>query len=92
MLNATECIWAPLQSPAEIPNDPQVVANGYVRSFDHPTHGPFRVAASPVQFDNSPPEVNRPAAELGAHTEEVMLELGYSWEEIAAKKEAGAVS
>ena len=92
VLNPTECIWAPLQSPAEIPNDPQVIANGYVRSFEHPTHGPFRVSASPVQFDNVPPEVSRPAAELGAHTEEVMLELGYSWEEIALKKDAGAVS
>ena len=56
MLNASECIWAPLQSPAEIPDDPQVVANGYVMGFEHPTHGPFRVAASPVQFGNEAPD------------------------------------
>ncbi len=91
LLNASECIWAPVQSPAEIPNDPQVVANGYIPSFEHPSHGHFRVAGSPVQFGNEPVEVRRPAPELGAHTEEVLLELGYSWEEIARKKDVGAV-
>jgi crotonobetainyl-CoA:carnitine CoA-transferase CaiB-like acyl-CoA transferase len=91
LLNASECIWAPLQSPAEIPNDPQVVENGYVMGFDHPTHGPFRVSASPVQFSNEAPTVRRAAAELGADTEEVLLELGYTWEEIAQQKASGAI-
>jgi len=90
-LNASECIWAPLQSPAEIPADPQVVANGYVQEFDHPTHGRFRVTASPVQFGNEAPEIRRAAAELGADTETTLLELGYTWEEIGALKEAGAI-
>jgi crotonobetainyl-CoA:carnitine CoA-transferase CaiB-like acyl-CoA transferase len=91
MLNASECIWSPLQSPAEIPDDPQVVANGYVQQFDHPTHGQFRVSASPVQFNNEAPTVRRAASELGADTEQVLLEAGYSWDEIAAFKESGAI-
>jgi len=90
VLNASECIWAPLQSPAEIPADPQVVENGYTLGFEHPTHGPFRVAASPVQFGNQAPQVRRAAVELGADTEQVLLELGYSWDEIAQLKESGA--
>jgi crotonobetainyl-CoA:carnitine CoA-transferase CaiB-like acyl-CoA transferase len=32
-----------------------------------------------------------PAPELGQHTEEVMLELGYTWEEIGAMRDAGAI-
>jgi len=91
LLNASECIWAPLQSPAEIPDDPQVVANGYVMGFDHPQHGPFRVTASPVQFGNESPQVHRAAVELGADTEAVLLELGYTWEEIAQHKDSGAI-
>ena len=90
-LNASECIWAPLQSPIEIPADPQVVANGYVQEFEHPTHGRFRVTASPVQFDNEAPTVRRAAPELGADTETTLLEIGYTWEEIAAFKDAGAI-
>ncbi len=91
LLNTSECIWAPVQSPAEIPQDPQVIENGYIVSVDRPGEGPFRLASSPVQFGNAPVEVRHPAPELGAQTEEVLLELGYTWEEIAAKKEAGAI-
>jgi len=91
LLNASDCIWAPLQSPAEIPADPQVVANGYIMDFDHPQHGPFRVTASPVQFGDQAPEVRRAAVELGADTEAVLLELGYTWEEIAQHKDSGAI-
>jgi crotonobetainyl-CoA:carnitine CoA-transferase CaiB-like acyl-CoA transferase len=29
---------------------------------------------------------------MGQHTEEVLLELGYSWEDLAALKDAGAIS
>jgi crotonobetainyl-CoA:carnitine CoA-transferase CaiB-like acyl-CoA transferase len=92
ILNASECIWAPVQSPSEIPQDPQVVANRYIVPFEHPNLGQFRVAASPVQFNSEPVEVRSPAPELGAHTEEVLLEFGYTWEQIAALKESGAIS
>jgi len=92
LLRASECIWAPVQAPSEIPTDPQVVANHYVLEFPHAAYGRYRVTASPVQFEGQWPEVRRPAADVGAHTEEVLLEVGYSWEEIAALKEQGAIT
>jgi crotonobetainyl-CoA:carnitine CoA-transferase CaiB-like acyl-CoA transferase len=33
----------------------------------------------------------RPAPEFGQQTEEVLLELGHSWDDIARLKESGAV-
>ena len=51
----------------------------------------FTLVANPVQFDETPPTL-APAPDLGQHTEEVLLELGLTWEEIAAHKEAGAIS
>ena len=92
ILRASECIFAPVQSPSEVPNDPQVVANDYILKFPHPAHGEFRVAASPVQFGQQGPEVRRAATAAGADTEEVLLELGYTWEEIGALKDHGAIS
>jgi formyl-CoA transferase len=35
--------------------------------------------------------VRTPAPEFGQHTEEVLLEAGYTWEEIGALREQGFV-
>jgi crotonobetainyl-CoA:carnitine CoA-transferase CaiB-like acyl-CoA transferase len=53
--------------------------------------GRVLVAGSPVTINGQIPQQARPAPELGQHTEEVMLELGYSWDEIAAMRETGAI-
>jgi crotonobetainyl-CoA:carnitine CoA-transferase CaiB-like acyl-CoA transferase len=52
--------------------------------------GRFALVASPVQFDETAPDLD-PAPELGQHTEEVLLELGLSWEDLAAHKASGAI-
>jgi crotonobetainyl-CoA:carnitine CoA-transferase CaiB-like acyl-CoA transferase len=91
ILRASECIWGPLQSPIELPDDPQVQANGYLLDSPAPD-GSVRVCANPVQFGGEPPHVTRPAQDAGAQTEEVLLELGATWEEIGAWKEAGVIA
>jgi crotonobetainyl-CoA:carnitine CoA-transferase CaiB-like acyl-CoA transferase len=50
----------------------------------------MRAVASPVQFDEEPlgPVPRAPAH--GAHTDEALLALGYSWDEIIEMKAAGA--
>ncbi len=69
----------------------QARANGYLLELDHPTAGRVLVAGTPVTMNGEIPQQARPVPELGEHTEEVMLELGYSWEEIVAMREAGAI-
>jgi crotonobetainyl-CoA:carnitine CoA-transferase CaiB-like acyl-CoA transferase len=44
-----------------------------------------------VQLSKSAGTIHRHAPEYGEHTEEVLLELGYTWEEIAGLRERGAV-
>ena len=82
--------WAPMQTAEEIHDDPQVIANGYLRDVDGGDKGHFKLVASPVQFDESQPEISA-SPEHGQHTEEVLLELGLEWDEIAAGKKSGAV-
>ena len=90
-LRASECIWGPLQTPADLADDPQVQANGYLLEA-MTDEGPIRLCANPVQFDGAPPVVRSAATDAGVHTEEVLLELGYQWEDISRWKAAGAIS
>jgi crotonobetainyl-CoA:carnitine CoA-transferase CaiB-like acyl-CoA transferase len=92
LLNESECIWGPLQTPLEVVDDPQVAANGYILDVDHPEHGRLRVCASPVQFNGEPPTIRSHAPECGADTEAVLLDLGCSWEDLAAWKQQGVIS
>jgi crotonobetainyl-CoA:carnitine CoA-transferase CaiB-like acyl-CoA transferase len=87
-----DTIHAPVQTPTEIRADPQVIANGYLVDYVHPTHGPFKVASSPVQFNQDPTDVRRVAPDAGQDTEEVLLECGLSWEEIGKLKEAKIIA
>jgi crotonobetainyl-CoA:carnitine CoA-transferase CaiB-like acyl-CoA transferase len=83
-------VWAPLATPRETLNDPQVAPNGYVVSNVDDNGDTYPIVASPVQFNETPPAPAR-APEHGQHTEEILLELGVDWDDIAAAKDDGAI-
>jgi crotonobetainyl-CoA:carnitine CoA-transferase CaiB-like acyl-CoA transferase len=89
-LSTAEGVWAPMQSAREIPSDPQVTANGYMADLATPEGKPFKLVRSPVQYDESPPEL-RNAPEMGQDTEAVLMEMGLAWEELARHKQAGDI-
>ncbi|MEX1255272.1 MAG: CoA transferase [Dehalococcoidia bacterium] len=89
LLKAADCICAPVASYEDILNDPQARANEYVVEVDHPTQGRIPVVGAPWRFSETPAEVAPAAPELGQHTEEVVLDLGYTWEQIAELRERG---
>jgi len=91
-LTAQDCVWAPMQTPAEVVGDVQVAANDYLVPGTHPEHGAYHTIASPVQLGGQTVGTSRCAPELGQDTEAVLLELGYSWEDIARLKESGAIA
>ena len=64
-----------------------------VGAFEKVEHrsGDDVLVRTPVEFSATPPSIRRTAPELGEHTEEVLLEHGYTWEDIAALKEKGAI-
>jgi formyl-CoA transferase len=60
-------------------------------TLEDPTHGELRFVAPPVNLSATPGRIRAPAPEFGQHTEEVLLEAGFSWEEIGALREAGVI-
>lgn len=84
--------YAPIQTPKEAAFDPQAVAAGFIISYDHPSFGQIRQLASPINMSETPATYRLPAPEFGQHTEEVLLECGYSWEDIAQLKEEGVIA
>jgi crotonobetainyl-CoA:carnitine CoA-transferase CaiB-like acyl-CoA transferase len=85
------CIATPVKTPAEVVADPQALANNYFIQTEHPEHGPSKMTGFPWDFSQTPASQRRPAPEYGQHSAEVLAELGYSVEEIAALQAEGAL-
>ena len=77
--------WAPVQTPYEVGMDPQLRANGLIASVVDADGVTRELVRSPALFDESPAELRR-APQFAEHTDEVLLELGYSEEEIIQLK------
>ncbi len=90
-LRENDCIFSRVQTPAEVTTDPQALANGFFTEIDHPIGGEMKLVSTPVKFRQDPATIHAPAPEVGQHTEEILLELGYDWDRIAALKEDGAI-
>ncbi|MFC1932205.1 CaiB/BaiF CoA transferase family protein [Chloroflexota bacterium] len=79
-------IYSPIQSPNEVSNDPQALANNYFIHADHPVWGKIKMVGFPWDFSETPASWHREAPEFGQHTEEILLELGYTWDDIRTLK------
>ncbi len=75
----------------EVARDEGVYANGYLERFEHPEWGEISTMGCPIRLSETPARPGRIAPEIGQHTEEVLLEIGLGWDEIAALREAGAI-
>jgi len=90
-LDGCQFPWAPVRHFTELADDPQMLENGYIVSLDDPQAGRVKVAGVTVELSKTPGSVRGKAPEVGQHTEEVMLELGYTWDDIVQMKEEGAI-
>ena len=82
--------YAPVRDHADVVADPGAWENGYFREIDVDGEQ-VRIVASPVRFSATPAEPRATVPELGQHTEEVLLEAGYGWDEIEDLRASSAI-
>jgi formyl-CoA transferase/CoA:oxalate CoA-transferase len=80
-----------VQDYGDLASDPQIVENGMIATLEHPVHGPLPIVGPNVNLSATPGTIRTPAPEFGQHTEEVLVEAGYSWEEIEQLRKDGAI-
>ena len=79
----------PSYLPAAMEND-FVKEREMIHSFDHPVKGQVRVIANPIKIDGKRLSTTR-APGLGENTDDILREIGYVDDDIAALRDKGAV-
>lgn len=83
LLNAIDVLATPVHDYQDILNSEQALANGYISEMDHPQIGRVKVVGTPLSLSETPLSTTTPPPELSQHSEEVLLEAGFSWQNIA---------
>ncbi len=79
----------PIYAIDEVFEDPHVKARGMVVELQHPEFGAVRQVGVGPKFSDTPGAVRSMSPKRGAHTEEMLLEVGYSAAEVEDMKSAG---
>jgi crotonobetainyl-CoA:carnitine CoA-transferase CaiB-like acyl-CoA transferase len=75
----------------ELPEHPQMQANGLFVETDHPVAGRMVEPKYPANYSATPAVPATPAAGLGQHSREILAEIGYDETQIEALAAAGVI-
>ncbi|HUU63640.1 MAG TPA: CaiB/BaiF CoA-transferase family protein [Dehalococcoidia bacterium] len=92
LLRQKDVCVAPVKSVNEVFEDPQVVQREMAVEIEHPTLGRVKQVGIGIKLSDTPGEVRSVAPKPGQHTDEIMLGLGYTRENIAELLGSGAIA
>jgi CoA:oxalate CoA-transferase len=84
-------VAGPINDIASIVDEDQVWINDYLVMQPHPHFGEIGVVGVPYSLSETPVSVGPPAPELGQHTEEVLLQAGFTWKDIERLRMANVI-
>ncbi len=82
----------PINTVAEMLDDPQLKARGMIATTQHPTLGDVPTLGLPIRFSKSETQIAHPAPRLGEHNNDVLKEAGFSDVDIEAFEQEGAIT
>jgi len=91
LCQAAQIPVAPVQSLDDVFNDPHMAEVGMFPEFDHPSEGKIVLSGVPVTFSKSPGAIRRMAPKIGEQGSEILTEIGYDDDRIAALRDTGAL-
>lgn len=74
--------YGPIFDFNDVVADPQALENGYIVDVDHPTLGRTKMVGSPIRLSQTPASFEVPPPEFGQNTEEILMDAGYSWDDL----------
>jgi crotonobetainyl-CoA:carnitine CoA-transferase CaiB-like acyl-CoA transferase len=89
-LEAADVPAGPVLSVAEMHRHPQTLAREMVVDVSHPVAGATKAIGLPLKFSATAGRTGGPAPMLGEHTSEVLAEIGFDADQIAALLASGA--
>ncbi len=90
-MNAAGVPCGPVYRMDEVFADPQVEHLAMTQEVHHPILGPLNIVRNAVQMSDAPLTVRAPSPEIGAHTGDVLGELGYQAAEIDRLRADGVI-
>ena len=90
-LEAADVPCAPALTRSKVIEHPQVLASEILLESDHPVAGRLRQTRAAARYSATPPELSRGAPQLGEHSDEILLELGLSRDEIGDLRQRAVV-
>jgi crotonobetainyl-CoA:carnitine CoA-transferase CaiB-like acyl-CoA transferase len=82
---------APVNSIADLLDDPQLKVRGYFRTIAHPVVGAAEYTGAPFVMHDTPAQVRSAAPTLGQHNAQVFGALGYSRDQLAILASAAVI-
>lgn len=92
-LSANNCACEIMRASHEVSSDPQAIENGYMVPVEYPNaeHTTVMMPTPPISFSEYDKREYKPTGVLGEDTDDILRGLGYSDEQIAEMRAAGAI-